>query len=265
MHACGHDLHATVVVGAALILSELKNELEGSVKFILQPGEEKNPGGASIMIKNGVLKDPPVDIIFGLHSDLRFRVGEIGYKYGTMMAEPDEFYIKIKGKSGHASSPHLTVDPIVVASEVVLALQKIPSRLIAPLEHVVVSVSKISGGNTTNVIPDEVELAGTVRTFNHQLAKDVKRLMTKILAGITSAYDAEFELNFDFGYPVLVNEKSATDFLVSSANIYFGKESCKEIKNPSFGGEDFAYYLQKVKLIIHEQLVFLIFLFLDWI
>jgi len=247
MHACGHDLHATVVIGAALILTQLRNELAGSVEFVLQAGEEKNPGGASILVKNGLLQDPPVDVIFGLHSDPRFRAGEIGYKEGVMMAEPDEFYLTIHGKGGHASAPHRTIDPIVLAADVILALQKIPSRIIDPFEQVVVSVSKVAGGHTTNVIPDSVELAGTVRTFKHELAQQVESTMRQILTGITSAYGATYELNFDYGYPVVVNDPAITQFLISAAENYLGAKKCFQIERPSFGGEDFSYYLQKVK------------------
>ncbi len=247
MHACGHDLHATVAVGAAMILSRLREEIKGTVKFILQPGEEKNPGGASIMIKNGVLRDPDVDVIFGLHSDPRFRVGEIGYRGGIMMAEPDEFYLTIKGKSGHGSAPHLTVDPIVVAAEVILALQKIPSRVMDPYENVVVTVGKIAGGKTTNVIPDTVELVGTVRTFRRELAEEVEKWMRQFAGGITSAYGADYELKFDYGYPPLVNDEETTQFVVEQGKRYLGPEHCHYIDRPSFGGEDFAFYLQHVK------------------
>jgi len=247
MHACGHDLHATVTVGAAIILSKLKDELDGCVKFILQPAEEKNPGGAIGMVKNGVLKNPSVDVIWGLHSDPRFRAGEIAYLEGPAMAEPDEFYIIIKGKGGHAAKPHETIDPIVIAAEVVLALQKIPSRLVDPIEKLVVTIGKIAGGHTTNVIPDSVEIFGTVRTFNHKLAIKVEKFMRQIVSGITSAYGADFDLLFDYGYPVVINEKSATQFLVSAANDYLGSDKSIELEKPSFGGEDFGYYLQEVK------------------
>lgn len=246
MHACGHDSHATVIIGAAMILSKLRDQLPGTVKFILQPGEEKSPGGASIMVKNGVLEDPPVDVIFGLHSDPRFRVGDIGYKEGPMMAEPDEFRITIKGKGGHASTPHLTVDPIVIAAEVVTALQKIPSRLMAPFNQVVVTVGKIAGGHTTNVIPDSVELLGTVRTFDNKLAQKIEQFMRQIVKGICSAYGADFDFDYIYGYPVVVNEKLATQFLVRTAGEFLGRENCHELERPSFGGEDFAFYLQKV-------------------
>jgi amidohydrolase len=199
------------------------------------------------MVKNNVLKDPPVDILFALHSDPNFRVGEIGYLEGVMMAEPDEFYITIKGKGGHAASPHLAVDPVVIAAEVVLALQKIPSRLVAPYHPVVVSICKLSGGHTTNVIPDFVQIEGTIRTFDHQLAQTIEKQMHQILSGITSAYGADFDFRVDYGYPVLYNDHSATQFLVESGEEYLGKGKCIKLERPSFGGEDCSYYLQKVK------------------
>lgn len=247
MHACGHDLHAAAALGAGLILARLRERLPGTVKIILQPGEEKNPGGAAVMIRNGVLKDPDVDVIFGLHSDPRFRAGEMGYKPGMMMAEPDEFYLTIRGKSGHGSAPHLTVDPVVIAAEVVLALQKIPSRMIDPYEHVVVTVGKIAGGYTTNVIPDTVELVGTVRTFRRGLAEEIERLMRRIVSGITAAYGAEFDLRFEYGYPPLINDEKITEFVADRGREYFGEPHCHLIERPSFGGEDFAFYLQHVK------------------
>lgn len=247
MHACGHDSHAAVTIGAALILSKLKDELDGSVKFILQPAEEKNPGGAIGMVKNGVLKDPTVDVIFASHSDPRFRAGEIASLEGPMMAEADEFYLTIKGKGGHAAKPNETIDPIVIAAEVVLALQKISSRLINPFDQMVLTVGKIAGGHTTNVIPDSVKISGTVRTFKNELAKDVEKSMRQIINGITSAYGADFDLVFEYGYPVVLNEKTATQFLASSANEYLGKDKFIKLDQPSFGGEDFAYYLQEVK------------------
>jgi amidohydrolase len=246
MHACGHDSHAAVTIGAAIILSKLKDELEGSVKFILQPAEEKNPGGAVGMVKKGVLKDPVVDVIWGLHSDPNFRAGEIAYLEGPVMAQPDEFYITIKGKGGHAAKPHETIDPIVIAAEVVLALQKIPSRLVNPIDKLVVTVGKIAGGHINNVIPDSVEIVGTVRTFKHELAIRVEKLMRQIVSGITSAYGAGFDLLYDFGYPVVINEKSATQFLISAASEYLGPGKAIELEQPSFGGEDFGYYLQEV-------------------
>ena len=247
MHACGHDLHATVALGAAINLNHFKKSFKGTVKIIFQPGEEKNPGGASLMVKAGVLENPKVDMIFGLHSDSRFQVGEIGYRYGAAMAEPDEIAIKIKGKGGHGAAPHLTVDPVVIAAEVVLALQKIASRMIDPTENIVVTIGKIEGGQTTNVIPDEVNMLGTVRTLNPELTPKIPGMIEQILKGITSAYGGDYELNYDFGYPVVMNDDQANDILIEAGKEFLGSENVKEIPMPSMGGEDFSFYLQKVK------------------
>ena len=246
MHACGHDSHAAITLGAALILSQLKDDLQGTVKIILQPGEEKTPGGASVMVKNGVLADPDVDVIFGIHSEPRLRVGEIGYREGVIMAEADEFFITIKGRGGHGASPHLAVDPIVIAAQVVLALQEICSRMVDPHEQVVVTVGKISGGRTTNVIPEKVKLFGTIRTFKPGLSREVEGMMRRIVHGITSAYGAEFDLHVDHGSPAVINDSETTHFLLRSAQEYFGSKNCHFIEKPSMGGEDFAFYLEKV-------------------
>ena len=246
MHACGHDSHATVALGAGLILSELKDQLKGCVKIILQPGEEKNPGGASIMVGNGVLKDPDVDVIFGVHSDPRYGVGEIGYRDGATMAEANEFIITIKGKGGHGATPHLTIDPIVIAAHVILSLQNISSRMVDQQDQVVVTVGKVCGGKTANVIPTEVELMGTVRTFKPGLSQDMEAMMRRIVGGITSAYDAENDFKMSYGSPAVINDEEVTQFLLQSAHQYIGENNCHYIEKPSMGAEDFSIYLQEV-------------------
>jgi len=246
MHACGHDVHMSCVIGAAKILSSLKDELPGKVKFIFQPSEEVTPGGAYPMIKAGVLKNPEVNGIFGLHSDSAIPIGKIGVKNGPMMAQADDFDITIIGKGGHGARPQDGIDAIVVASAVIQALQTIPSRRISPLKSVVISIGSIEGGTARNIICDKVVLKGTVRTLEKGITEKIPRLLKEIVAGVTQGYGADFELNYYEGYPVLVNNPDITDLVRSSISKLFGKEAIFEVKEPMMGGEDFAYFLKNV-------------------
>jgi amidohydrolase len=246
MHACGHDVHMSCVIGAAKILSSLKDELPGNVKFIFQPSEEATPGGAYPMIKAGVLKNPEVDGIFGLHCDSNIPVGKIGVKDGPMMAQADDFDITIIGKGGHGARPQDGIDAIVVASAVIQALQTIPSRRISPLKPVVISVGIVQGGTARNIICDKVVLKGTARTLEKSITKKIPELLKEIVAGVTSGYGADFELNYNPGYPVLINDPIMTDLVRGSITNLFGKEAIFEIKEPMMGGEDFAYFLNEV-------------------
>jgi amidohydrolase len=247
MHACGHDVHMSCVIGAAKILSKLKDELPGKVKFIFQPSEEVTPGGAYPMIKAGVLKNPEVNGIFGLHSDSSIPVGKIGVKDGPMMAQADDFDITIIGKGGHGARPQDGIDAIVVASAVIQALQTIPSRRISPLKSVVISVGIIEGGTARNIICDKVILKGTARTLEKGITEKIPRLLKEIVAGVTQGYGADFELNYYEGYPVLVNNPDMTDLVRDSVINLFGREALFEVKEPMMGGEDFAYFLKEVQ------------------
>ncbi len=245
MHACGHDAHTAMVLGAAMILKQLQSELNGTVKFIFQPSEEKNPGGANQMIKEGALNNPKVDYIFGLHVRPDADPGTIFVKDGPLMASADEIYIKIKGKGGHGARPHFAIDPIVISAEVVLALQKVVSRFFDPIEPRVLTIGSIHAGTATNIIPDEVTISGTLRTMNEEWRKKAWQMIDQILRGITSTYGASYELKINQGYPVLVNDPETTRFVKEKAIELFGKNKVFEAK-PVMGAEDFAYYLQKV-------------------
>ena len=244
MHACGHDSHSAMVFGAALILNGLRNELNGSVKLIFQPAEEKNPGGASVLIKNGILKNPKVDVIFGQHILPGKPAGKVGFYPGVMMASQDEIYITIKGKAGHGAKPQSAIDPIVIASQVVLALQTIVSRNTDPYEPIVITIGKFSGGTINNVIPDKVELAGTVRTLNEKLRKSTLKLIERTIKGICSSAGAGFEFKISPGYPELVNTSAETAFAENAAKEFLGKENVFPGEKFMFA-EDFAYYLKK--------------------
>jgi len=247
MHACGHDVHMSCVIGAAKILSSLKDELPGKVKFIFQPSEEATPGGAYPMIKAGVLKNPEVDGIFGLHCDSNIPVGKIGVKNGPMMAQADDFDITIIGKGGHGARPQDGVDAIVVSSAVIQALQTIPSRRISPLKSVVISVGIVQGGTARNIICDKVILKGTARTLEKSITKKIPDLLKEIVSGVTKGYGADFEFGYNPGYPVLINDPAMTDIVRDSISNLFGKEALYEIKEPMMGGEDFAYFLKEVQ------------------
>jgi amidohydrolase len=242
MHACGHDVHMATVWGAARILTDLKSELNGSVKFIYQPSEEVHPGGAKPLIDAGVLKKPNVSMMFGLHVDSKIAAGAIGIKDGPMMAQADDFSLEIIGRSGHGARPHETIDAVVVASNVVMALQNIASRQVNPLVPVVISIGAIHGGTATNVIADRVILKGTARSLNPELTAVLPRMIEKIITGVCVSFGAKFELRYNRGYPVLFNDGRVNEIYRHSARELFGKRAVVEIKQPSMGGEDFSYF-----------------------
>lgn len=244
MHACGHDNHMAIAWGAAMILSELKAELVGNVKFIYQPSEEMTPGGAKFLIENGVLKDPNVDMVFGLHVDPTLPVGKIGLYDGAMMAQAADFDIGIIGKSGHAARPHETVDAIVVASSVVVALQNISSRQVDPLRSFVLSIGAINGGSTYNVIADSVTLKGTARALDRELIPRIPKMIEKIVAGVCRTYGAKYRLDYRHGYPVTINDKAVNDIYRAAAGEMYGQRSIVELPEPVLGGEDFSYFTQ---------------------
>lgn len=245
MHACGHDVHTTCLLGAARILNELRNEWEGTVKLIFQPGEERNPGGASIMIREGVLENPVPEAIFGLHVHPQMEVGKLSFRSGKVMASADEIYMTIKGKGGHAAAPHWTTDTVLVASHIIVALQQIVSRNSSPFSPSVLSICSIQGGHTTNVIPSEVKLMGTFRSMDESWRFRAHELIEKQARAIAEGMGAEIDFRIDVGYPNVYNHEGLNDIARDLAETFMGKEKVSETEL-RMGAEDFGYYSQRI-------------------
>ena len=243
MHACGHDVHTSSLLGTAKILTELKNEFGGTVKLIFQPAEEKLPGGANMMIKEGVLENPKPDAVLGQHVMPLIESGKVGFRSGKYMASTDEIYVTVHGKGGHGAQPQQNIDPVLITSHIIIALQQIISRVADPKTPSVLSFGKVIANGATNVIPNEVYLEGTFRTMDEDWRAKAHEKMKKMAEGIAEAMGGSCDFNIVRGYPFLINEEVLTAAARAYAEDYLGKENVLDL-DIWMAAEDFAYYSQ---------------------
>lgn len=245
MHACGHDVHTSSLLGTAKILNSVKDQFEGTVRFLFQPGEEKNPGGASYMIRDGALENPQPSGIIGQHVYPLLESGKIGFREGMYMASADEIYLRVIGKGGHGAWPEMAVDPVVIASHIIIGLQQIISRNASPKQPTVLTFGKISGEGATNIIPDEVNIAGTFRAMDETWRKDALEKINKMARGIAEGMGGRCEVDISRGYPYLENNPALTRRLREAAEAYVGPGNVVDL-DITLGAEDFAYYSQVI-------------------
>ena len=245
MHACGHDVHTASLLGTARILNSVKDEFEGTVRLLFQPGEEKNPGGASYMIRDGALNNPQPSGIIGQHVFPLLPVGKVGFREGMYMASCDEIYLKVIGKGGHAAAPDLAVDPILIASHIIIALQQVISRNASPKQPTVLSFGNIIGKGATNIIPSEVNIAGTFRAMNEEWRASALQKIRKMAESIAEGMGGRCEVEISKGYPYLENNPDLTRRIRAAAEAYVGRENVVDI-DITLGAEDFSYYSQVI-------------------
>jgi amidohydrolase len=243
MHACGHDVHTSSLLGVASILTELKSEFGGTIKLIFQPAEEKLPGGASLMIKEGVLENPKPSAVIGQHVMPLIDAGKVGFRAGKYMASTDELYVTVKGKGGHGAQPQQNIDPVIITAHMLTALQQIVSRFSDPKSPCVLSFGKVIANGATNVIPNEVYLEGTFRTMDEEWRDEAHIKMKKMAEGLVESMGGTVDFNIVRGYPYLINEPALTNNVRSHAEDYLGKENVLDL-DIWMAAEDFAYYSQ---------------------
>jgi amidohydrolase len=246
MHACGHDVHTAIHLGVARFFKEMESDLEGNVKIFFQPAEE-TVGGAARMIDEGVMEDPRVDYIVSLHVHPGLSTGRIELKPGKFNASTNEFEIIIEGKSGHAAYPEKSIDPILIAGYIIVSLQSLVSRNVSPLESVVLTIGKINGGVKNNVIPERVVLSGTLRTLDPDMREYTKNRIVEIVENTALAHGGSATVEFDEGYPSLINDEFVTEVLRKTAEEHLGKENVILRDNPSLGADDFSYFTDATK------------------
>ena len=244
-HACGHDGHIVNLLGAAYVLKHMEDELTGMVKLIWQPAEEGG-AGANAMVQAGVLDNPKVDAIFGMHGWPSMPLGKAGYRFGPTMASTDDFRITVRGRGTHGAMPHGGIDPIAIAAQIVQGLQNIRSRMINPIRPLVITVGTIHGGTAVNVIPDDVVMTGTIRTLDPATREEVPKLMDRMTSNIARSAGGEGVFELTAGYPPTINEDKATAFARDTITEILGEDNVVEIPDPVMGGEDFAFYLEKI-------------------